>query len=224
MSKKNSEISSTISMFEVADFSMFQNRVFWWFNIWILYSFLPGVALRQRRIHGIKQMMVYDEITFFVKTVFYMIFGFLIFDVFSIFRPKNQKKLRKNKKNKKNRTDWNQTDRNRTARLELDRRTRPDPDRSDIRGAKASHHGSWIMDQRSSIEDHGSWIKYQVSSIQYQGSWTLFWHEWPSWTGYRREIKTIRIYYQRSIILYRFYKDRVMNLGSWTLFWHEWPF
>ena len=30
--------------------------------------------------------------------------------------------------------------------------TGPDPDRSDIRGAKASHHGSWIMDQ-------GSWIK-----------------------------------------------------------------
>ena len=119
------------------------------------------------------------------------------------------------------RTDRNRTDRNRTG-------PGPDPDRSDIRGAKASHHGSWIIDQRlkikdqwssindqrSSIMDQGSSIKYQVSSIKDQGSrikdlgpWT--WHEWPSWTGYRREIKTIRIYYQRSIILYRFYKDTI---------------
>ena len=58
----------------------------------------------------------------------------------------------------------------------------------------------WIMDQ-------GSWIKYQGSSILDLGPWT--WHEWPSWTGYRLEIKTIRIYYQRSIILYRFYKDTI---------------
>ena len=85
------------------------------------------------------------------------------------------------------RTDRNRTGRNRTG-------PGPDPDRSDIRGAKASHHGSWIMDhgswimdqgsrikdQRSSIKYQGSWIKYQVSSIKYQvssikdqGSWTL---------------------------------------------------
>ena len=63
---------------------------------------------------------------------------------------------------------------------EPDRRAGPDPDRSDIRGAKASHHGSWIMDQGSWIKDHGSWIKdqrssikYQVSRIKDQGSWTL---------------------------------------------------
>ena len=62
--------------------------------------------------------------------------------------------------------------------------TRTGPDRSDIRGAKASHHGSWIkdheswiMDQRStikdqwsSINDHGSRIMDQVSSIKYQVS------------------------------------------------------
>ena len=70
----------------------------------------------------------------------------------------------------------------------------------------------WIMDQ-------GSWIKYQGSSILDLGPWT--WHEWPSWTGYRLEIKTIRIYYQRSIILYRFYKDTIKYQVSWTLFWHE---
>merc|ERR1711953_164074 len=67
---------------------------------------------------------------------------------------------------------------------------------------------SWIMDQGSRILDLGP----------------LFWHERPSWKGYRREIKTIRIYYQRSIILYRFHKDPIKYQASWTLFWHEWPF
>ena len=70
----------------------------------------------------------------------------------------------------RNWTDW--TDRNRTGRTGLDR--------SDIRGAEASHHGSWIKDhgskikdQRSWIKDHGSWIMDQRSWIMDQGSWTL---------------------------------------------------
>ena len=46
----------------------------------------------------------------------------------------------------------------------------PDPDRSDIRGAKASHHGSWIMDHGLWIKDHGSLIKDHRLKIQYQGS------------------------------------------------------
>ena len=54
------------------------------------------------------------------------------------------------------------------------------PDWSDIRGAEASHHGSWIKDhgskikdQRSWIKDHGSWIMDHGSRIMDQGSWTL---------------------------------------------------
>ena len=60
--------------------------------------------------------------------------------------------------------------------------------------------------------------------IKDQGSWTLFWHEWASWKRYGRDIKTIQIYYQRSIILYRFHKDPIKDQASWTLFCHEWPF
>ena len=71
--------------------------------------------------------------------------------------------------------------------------------------------GSKIMDQRSKIMDQGSWIMDHGSKIMDHGSRIL---EWPSWKGYRREIKTIRIYYQRYIILYRFYKDRVIDQAS----------
>merc|ERR1711953_1479578 len=46
-----------------------------------------------------------------------------------------------------------------------------DPDRSDIRGSKASHHGSWIMDHGSWIKDHGSWIMDHGSWIMDHGSW-----------------------------------------------------
>ena len=92
-------------------------------------------------------------------------------------------------------------------------------------------HGSWIKDQGSWIMDQGSWIMDQESWIMNQGlrikdqaPWTLFWHEWSSWKGYGRDIKTIQIYDQRPIILYRFYKDPIKDQASWTLFWHEWPF
>ena len=95
-------------------------------------------------------------------------------------------------------------------------------------GSKIKNQRSMIKYQWSKIKYHGSKIKYQVSSIKYQvssikdqgsrikdqgsrildlGPWT--WHEWPSQTGYQREIKTIRIYYQRSIILNRFYMDPI---------------
>ena len=45
----------------------------------------------------------------------------------------------------RNQTDWNRTDQNQTDPNRTDR-NRTGPNRSDIRGAKASHHGSWIMD------------------------------------------------------------------------------
>ena len=65
--------------------------------------------------------------------------------------------------------------------------------------------------QYCTVLDHGSRIKDQ-------GPWTLFWHEWSSWKGYGRDIKTIQIYYQRSIILYRFYKgSSILDLVlAWT--------
>merc|ERR1711953_72184 len=101
--------------------------------------------------------------------------------------------------------DRPEPDRLELDRPESDRRTGPgpDPDRTRTRVTTA--------EQRLPIMDHGSWIKDH-------GPWTLFWHEWPSWTGYRREIKNIRIYYQRSIILYRFYKDPIKYPASCTLF------
>merc|ERR1712110_1269483 len=45
------------------------------------------------------------------------------------------------------------------------------PNRSDIRGAKASHHGSWIKDHGSRIIDHGSRIMGHESWIKDHGSW-----------------------------------------------------
>ena len=84
------------------------------------------------------------------------------------------------------------------------------PDRSDIaeqrlpikdQGSRIKDQGSRIMDHWSWIKDQGSWIKYQGSRIMDQGSWTLFWHGWPSWKGYGRDIKTFLIYNRFSIIL-----------------------
>ena len=135
---------------------------------------------------------------------------------------------------------------------------------SDIRGAEASHHGSWI-------KNHGSWIMDQGSRIQDQriqdlgpcfgvnrhsrrdtdvisrlskstiqdlslyigftriGPWTLYLGPCFGMNGhFRRDPDLISrpstIYDPRSIILYRFYKDRIKYPGSWTLFWHEWRF
>merc|ERR1711953_1340100 len=79
-------------------------------------------------------------------------------------------------------------------------------------GSRIMDQGSWIMDQGSLVKDHGSWIKDHGSRI-------LFWHEWPSWKGYGRDIKTIQIYNQRSIVLFRFYKDRLKVMGSDLLYY-----
>ena len=119
-------------------------------------------------------------------------------------------------------------DRNRTNRTDQNRTAGPDRTRTGVTSAEQRllimDHGSRIMDHGSWIMDQGSWIKDHRSRILDLGPWTLDWHERPSWKGYGRDIKTIQIYYQRSIILYRFYKDRIKDLGSWTLFWHERPF
>ena len=61
--------------------------------------------------------------------------------------------------------DRPEPDRLEPDRPEPDRQTGPDPDRSDLRGAKAFHHRSWIKDHGSWIKDHGSWKD--------QGSWNL---------------------------------------------------
>ena len=56
---------------------MFENLDFWTFDHCILYSFLRGFSLWQRGIDSTKQMMVYDQITFFIKCsicVFFLIF------------------------------------------------------------------------------------------------------------------------------------------------------
>ena len=64
------------------------------------------------------------------------------------------------------------------------------------------------------ITDHGSWIKDPGSRSK--GSRILdlvcFWYESAFQKGYRRDIKTDQIYNPRSIISYRFCKDR-----PWTL-------
>ncbi len=75
--------------------------------------------------------------------------------------------------------------------------------------------GSWIMDNGSRIQDPGS---------KDPGSWTLVVYESAFQKGYGRDIKTVQIYNPRSIILYKFYKDRALEFESWTLFWHERPF
>ena len=89
-------------------------------------------------------------------------------------------------------------------------KSRPEPSKTPQGGAQtpskprfSRKHGGGnaaLPRWRSRIKDQGPWTLDL-------GPWT--WHEWPSWKGYRREIKTIRIYYQRSIILYRFYKDTI---------------
>ena len=117
--------------------------------------------------------------------------------------------------------DRNQTDRNRTGPGPDRTRTGPGPEwhpRSKGFPSWIMDHGSWINDQVSRIMDHGSRINDQVSrimdqvsSIKDQGSWTLFWHEWPSWKGYGRDIKTVQIYNRRPIILYRF--RNIQDLG-----------
>ena len=58
-------------------FEFFENLDFWTFDHCILYSFLPGFSERQRGIVSTKQMMVYDQITFFIKKIdfFFLIFS-----------------------------------------------------------------------------------------------------------------------------------------------------
>ena len=48
-------------------FVFFENLDFWTFDHCILYSFLPGFSLCQRGIVSTKQMMVYEQITCFIK-------------------------------------------------------------------------------------------------------------------------------------------------------------
>ena len=69
---------------------IFEHLDFWTFYHCILYSFLRGFSLWQRGIDSTKQMMVYDQITFFNKC-----FDLLIF--FSIFLrcKKHEKKPEK---------------------------------------------------------------------------------------------------------------------------------
>ena len=68
---------------------------------------------------------------------------------------------------------------------------------------------------KSTIQDLSFYIGFtRIRSrikdlIKDLGSWTLFWHEWASSKGYGRDIKTVQVYNPRSIILYRFYKDRI---------------
>ena len=59
-------------------FEIFENLDFWIFDHCILYSFLPGFSLWQRGIGSTKRMMVYDQITFFMK---FPIVFFYFFDV-----------------------------------------------------------------------------------------------------------------------------------------------
>ena len=58
-------------------FEIFENLDFWTFDHCILYNFLRGFSLWQRGIDSTKQMMVYDQITFFIKN---RIFDFFFFD------------------------------------------------------------------------------------------------------------------------------------------------
>ena len=67
ISLKNFEISTRFSIFEGADFSNFRKSRFWRFDQCILYSCLCSFSLWQRGIFSTKQMMVYDQITFFIK-------------------------------------------------------------------------------------------------------------------------------------------------------------
>ena len=68
-------------------FEFFENLDFWTFDHCILYSFLRGFSLWQRGIDSTKQMMVYDQITFFIK------FSFFVFDLFWDFFLRMQKTL-----------------------------------------------------------------------------------------------------------------------------------
>ena len=52
-------------------FEIFENLDFWTFDHCILYSVLPGFSLWQRGIVPTKQMTVYDQITFFIKCLFF---------------------------------------------------------------------------------------------------------------------------------------------------------
>ena len=56
-------------------FEIFENLDFWTFYHCILYSFLPGFPLWQRGLDSTKQMMVYDQITFFINC--FLIFYFV---------------------------------------------------------------------------------------------------------------------------------------------------
>ena len=68
-------------------FEIFENLDFWTFDHCILYSFLRGFSLWQRGIDSTKQMMVYDQITFFYK---FFIFLFSIFEDANLLRIPNK--------------------------------------------------------------------------------------------------------------------------------------
>ena len=61
-------------------FEIFENLDFWTFDHCILYSFLRGFSLWQRGIDSTKQMMVYDQITFFYKIFDFNFLFFLKFE------------------------------------------------------------------------------------------------------------------------------------------------
>ena len=58
-------------------FEIFENLDFSTFDHCILYSFLRGFSLWQRGIDSTKQMMVYDQITFFIKNRIFDFFFWL---------------------------------------------------------------------------------------------------------------------------------------------------
>ena len=66
---------------------IFENLEFWTFDHCILYRFLSGFSLWQRGIVSTKQMMVYDQITFF------LIYFFRFFYFFDFLMCKTPRKI-----------------------------------------------------------------------------------------------------------------------------------
>ena len=84
-------------------FEFFDNLDFWRFDPMILCSFLWRLRIKALESHNSKQMMVYEQITFFIKK---QIFSKFVFDLKidfliekSISGLRNRKQPEKNKKN-----------------------------------------------------------------------------------------------------------------------------
>ena len=76
MSLKTLKFSRETRFSRVRIFEIFENLDFSTFDHFVLYSFLQGFSLWQRGIDSTKQMMVYDQITYFIK------FGVFYFSIF----------------------------------------------------------------------------------------------------------------------------------------------